>query len=742
MAATTPELLVPSFSADPSRARGAAGGPLALWILVLVGVLAAGVFANSLRNGFAYDDVTIVKDNRHVVDLEWTTIWTDNYWPRVNGMMPDQLYRPLTLWSYLANQSLAPGVAWPFHAVNIALHALVSVLVCVLTWRIFGHRWIALIAGILFSVHPIHTEVVANTVGRAELLAGLWSLLALLVYLPPTPLLADATPVRRPWWHGLIVAACFLAAILSKETPVTLLAAFPLIDAWRWWRWPTATRPSWVRWLAGQTVRYYMPMAVALGGYMALRLGACGLMIPAGRVHPVVNSLVVATPLERVVTPFMLLAKYLWLTFWPAHFSADYSAPSLNPTANPFIGSAFQPPAAAGMLVSALVVVMAVKLRRKTPALLLVVGLFGTSYLLVANVLRIGTIFGERLFYWPSAFVLMLVAWGAVGGYEWVKKQRGTGVRAVWMIRGGAMALLALAAGMMGWRTVVRNTDWEDNITLAISTARDNPGSAKACCWAGSVLVIADRSDYVSFGKSLLERSVELSPVFGNARWEMAKFYGVRHDMANSAIWIAQAVRLDPGSAMSCVTVPALLEEMRANKPKTYMPAIEAFAKEHPDDPAAELALAFGWHAQKDYDQAAAHTRKAIDMTQRVRRDGMDQFHEAGAELARIWFDRGWTEKAVEKYRLYTTYMGHSVEARCHLATMLMALDPQKYPLALREAAEQLALGASIDPENTKVRDLRERVKRVAREAASNATVAGNAGEDAKMAHAGPGGTP
>ena len=38
--------------------------------------------------------------------------------------------------------------------------------------------------GILFAVHPLHTEAVANTVGRAELLATLWSLLALVVVVP------------------------------------------------------------------------------------------------------------------------------------------------------------------------------------------------------------------------------------------------------------------------------------------------------------------------------------------------------------------------------------------------------------------------------------------------------------------------------------------------------------------------------------------------------------------------------
>ena len=50
--------------------------------------------------------------------------------------VPDVLYRPLTIWSYLANEALTPGSAWAYHLVNILLHAMVSVLVSVLACRI------------------------------------------------------------------------------------------------------------------------------------------------------------------------------------------------------------------------------------------------------------------------------------------------------------------------------------------------------------------------------------------------------------------------------------------------------------------------------------------------------------------------------------------------------------------------------------------------------------------------------
>jgi len=724
--------------------------PPAWWMLLLVGLLACGVYANSMANAFALDDITIAH-GAHVTDLQWTTIWTDNYWPRSEGVQPDALYRPLTLWTYLANQALAPDAAWAFHLTNVILHALVTVLACVLAWRLLGNRTVALITGVLFAVHPIHVEAVANTVGRAEILAALWSLLALLVFLPAASLQEETAPPCRGWGHGLLVAACFLAALLSKETPVTLLLALPLIDLWRWTRWARPARPMLWRWLAGQTIRYYTPMAAAFGLYLGLRIRACGLMSGNHIIHHIVNPLMEATVPERIITPFTLLAKYLWIMCWPVHLSADYSSPSLLPTANPFYATAFQPPAAAGILVCVLALLLAVRTWRKAPQILLLLGLFATSYGLVANYLRIGTIMGERLFYWPSVFVLILAAWGMVKLHAWLRQSLRpakspslTPARSpitnykLQITNCAAVALLATMVLLMGWRCRIRNTDWASNIALAISTARDNPGSGKACAWAGAVLIISDNPEYVAFGKALLERAVELSPDYVTARWELAKYYGMRHDLGPSAVRVVQAARIDPGTHMTRAAIPALILEMRAQPPESYMPYIEAYQRDHPQDETAYLALALGYHAQLKYDEAEANARKAIELGKHVRPDGFDQFHEAGAELATIWFDQGKMKEGTDKFRLYATYMRNSVDAHCAFASMLLQMDAKTYPEARNEAEFNLLIANAIDPGNAQVRAMHGQLNRQRREAGGEHLSASAADAQEQKAGGGP----
>ncbi len=776
-------------AANPAKSRR---NGLTWWMLALIALLAIAVYANSLKNGYAYDDVGIIQNTAHVLDLDWTRIWTDNYWPKVEGVQPDALYRPLTLWSYLANQAMGPavdqfcshfspvasggGFAWQFHLVNVLLHALVTVLVALLAWRILGNRAVAIVAGILFAVHPLHTEVVANIVGRAELLATAWSLLALLLFLPARPLAQAGSPViarrlplvqlailaactllglvigakigvdpmigafrgftagvatgllgaflawwalrnsalaagLRPWWHGGLVAIAFGAALLSKETPASLAFGLVLIDAWRFSRWRRGSRPAWYAWFSSQAVRYYSPVALVTGLYCLARLNAGNLMSRAAIVHPVVNPLVSATPLQRIVGPFMLLAKYLLLTVWPVHLSADYSAPSLMPTANLFWGSGFQPPAIFGMLVCVLAVILSIRLWKRRPQFLLLAGMAFISYMLVANVVRIGTIFGERLFYWPSVFALIVIAWAGAGALRRVRLAYSEQVSPAFL-RTICAGIFVLAIGAMGVRTWIRNTDWSGNTALAISTARDNPMSGKACSWAGSVLVNTDNPEYQSFGKSLIERSIELTPDYVSARWEIAKYYGIRGEMGPSAVCIAQAARQDPGTDMTRRAIPALVDQLRTTATEKYMPYIENYQKDHPADEGSYLALAFAYHAQGKWDKAEEMCYKALNTAIPKRADKADGYHEAGAELAAIRFDRGDVEQAVITMRKYTLNIRNSVDGHCTFAAMLLALDPKKNPDAVKEAQFNLDLADAITPNNPRVRTVRGQLER------------------------------
>jgi hypothetical protein len=101
----------------------------------------------------------------------------------------------------------------------------VSVLVWVLYRRLGNDALTAGAAAFLFAAHAIHSEVVANVVGRAELM---WALFFLLSFLGYTR--SRDTRGRRSGWLRAASLAAYLLALLSKESAVTLLGVIVVYD--------------------------------------------------------------------------------------------------------------------------------------------------------------------------------------------------------------------------------------------------------------------------------------------------------------------------------------------------------------------------------------------------------------------------------------------------------------------------------------------------------------------------------
>ena len=703
------------------NAGEATGARLHWWMLALIAISAIAVYANSLRNGFAYDDCGVISNNPRVLELQWTEMWKTGYWPEWEGT-PDVLYRPLTIWSYAANQFFTPTSQWAFHLVNVLLHAITSVLVGILASRFLSRRSAGLIAGLLFALHPIHTEAVANVVGRGEILAAMWSLLALLVMLPAEGLLAGA-PARRGWWHGWLVAACFLLAMFSKETPAALLGGILFLDIWRWSLWPTG-RPALWRWMASQCARYYVPLGTAFGIYMAMRMNAVGFMSKLGIIHPMVNPLVgpTVTAAQRIVTPFVLIARYLKLMAWPKVLLADYSAPSIMPESN-----LLHAPAALGILLVLAAGLLIVTQWKKRPGVVAALVLLAFSYALAANFLRIGTIFAERLFYLPSAFVIIVAAAAAVG--VWGQLQQLEAPKALRVM--AACAGLAVC-GLLAARTVTRNPDWKDNLNLALATAADNPSSSKALCWAAQVISenVPDAAAR-EFAIDLFKRSADLYPTNGQAYWELAKHYDRVGKLDQSIIYLAMAARFYAGKADTRTALSGARDDLRHYTAKEYCPGIDKNLHENPNNPAAQFAAGLAAWSYGDLDNAEKFIRRSLELD--------PTFEEARMELGLLRSERGDPVEGAELMKRYIKLAGFNIKARCQYIGVLLKIDATEHPEALDEAQRQLAAASQMLSKDPSLNDLRRELleKRAALQPhPATAPLSQSTGES--LSHAGP----
>jgi protein O-mannosyl-transferase len=425
-------------------------------VLVMLAVLSVLPYLNALTAGFTLDDLPNIRENTAVTGgVDLTQIFATP--------MPllAYLYRPLTVLTFAVNDALAPGDAAAFHAVNLVLHAGVTLLVFWLGLRLFNEN-VAMIAGALFALHPLHTEAVTSIVGRAEVLAALFGLLAIL---SADGMDAAGGRWTRRGWHTLSVL-CFTLAVLSKESAVVIL---PLVLLYRVTR---RAEP-----LFGGTWRElrsldWVPYLLCLGVFLYFRFLVVGTFtgVPEGKLTPLDNPLGFVPAAVRVRSALGVLWDYFGLLNVPLVLSADYSYDQV-----PLINGWVDARCVAGLLLLSVATLVTLCARR--PSIRFIVALPLITLLFTANLLfPIGTVKAERLLYLPSVGWALLVG---VGVDQLLRTPR---------YRSVCTAALVLVVIAFAARTWVRNEDWIDNAALFTKTACTAPRSAKAQYNLGTAL--------------------------------------------------------------------------------------------------------------------------------------------------------------------------------------------------------------------------------------------------------------
>ena len=154
----------------------------ALYSSILLIIITLAAYWNTLSNGFIWDDNSLIVENPAIRNLNLTTLI--NFFIDKNVYQAvGEIYRPLTILSYALNYSISGLDPFGFHLTNLIIHTINSILVLFLLTRIFKDRQTALIAAILFATHPIHTEAVDWLKDRDDLLATLFFILSLYLYI-------------------------------------------------------------------------------------------------------------------------------------------------------------------------------------------------------------------------------------------------------------------------------------------------------------------------------------------------------------------------------------------------------------------------------------------------------------------------------------------------------------------------------------------------------------------------------
>lgn len=419
-------------------------------LAIFAALVAIAVYINSLANGFALDDVFIIELNNRAHDpLDFDRIWLTPYWPFYGQELG--LYRPTIIFLYALQWVAGGGEPWVFHLTSITLHALVTVLVFLLLARL-AEPVPALVGALIFAVHPVHTEAVANVVGQAEIVGAAAVLGACLLHVTRRP----GAGVSWPRILGLIVL--YLTALSTKESTVVLPALLVVLDFVQ-----RRVTPSF-RELARYAHAMLMPMfllAAALAVYLLVRLDVMSgtvIGVDAAPAMPYIREE------YRILNALRAFPEFLRLLFFPLDLSSDYTPAVILPVDD------VRPMVILGAALLAAVTALAL-LTPWLPRLGFPAAWFLITMLTVLNLFfPIGVIVAERTLYLPSVAFSALVAfaWSAAAPHASVGARRLAPVAAV----------LVIVA--MGARTWIRNPDWKDTPTVWEAVYRDHPESYRA----------------------------------------------------------------------------------------------------------------------------------------------------------------------------------------------------------------------------------------------------------------------
>lgn len=473
---------------------------LAAAIILLV---TFGLYLGSLQNGFIYDDMHQVVDNRWIRSARnIPEIFTSSVWDFRHGAT-SSYYRPLLHVVYMLTYLFSGRAPWGYHMVNILLHAGVSVLVFLLVRELlehFGHRrqnavFPALASSLLYATHPVHTEAVNWIAGMHDVACTLCFLLSLHFHLRFRAGRKNEYPVS--------VAFFFLAA-LFKETALILPAVLIACDL------SLKAAPG------GRPLRFrvYVPYLLAACVYLGLRFYALGgLSLAQPRITMSVPGYLINMP--------PLFMQYLAKLLMPVNLNFYHV---FHP-----VSSILDPKGMLSLVIAAVYAsIMVVSFRRNR---LLFFGLVLIALPLIPALYA----FCERYLYLPAVGYVLLIA----QVLTLLRERRPA-------LANGALAASLVLAAVYASATFVRSTAWRNEQTLYTDTLKKSPSAVEI---RYNLAIVHEEQGRLREAELEYLKTIKRDPAFARAHNNLGVLYARQGRFNDAAGHLRTALTLRPDNA-------------------------------------------------------------------------------------------------------------------------------------------------------------------------------------------------
>lgn len=675
--------------------------------LQITGLLLACVllFANTFSNEFVTgDDTRLINDNRYIRSSKNIPLFfTPYYWNALHPFKGERQYRPIRTTTFALDYFFWQDDPVGYHLTNLLLHTGNVVLVYCLVLLLIGvarpdrqsmdsmpaplsgytcapEVMLPFLTALFFAAHPVHAEAITFVKNRSELLAGLFFLSSLLIfvrYISPTAARgAGQNGTRSFIRRGLDLPAalvCFVLALGSKEMAITLPSVLIL--------YAICFLPGPARWKA---ILKTIPFWGVAGLFLGMRYVVFDATASSVATFP-------DSPWQSGLTVLQTFGYYFYLLLFPVKLHVNHLFRLPLTIWEPSVFFSAMASVSLGMLA-----LMLFKRTRRLPC-------FGLGWLLLTLLPASNLVYlsfrpiAEQRLYLPSIGFCLLLALAFRGLCA-------TG--AGFLSRKITLVLLVAMIFMFySVQTIRRNYDWRDSLTFYSQLVDRFPQNPRAHLGLGDALMSKNRFDEAI---NQYYYALQLDPDYSNCHCNLANALMMEGFVGEAIRYYFIGLSLQPDDPeLHYNLAVALTEQGRFNEAmQHYRQALKIF----PDFSEAlynlGVLLAMNENLDEATDSFNAVLRLAPDNADAYRSLGMiaakrDHFQEAieyynaslaiDANNAGSHFGlgialagSGHAEEAIVHYRLALKHQPDYADAHYNLGLALAEIG------LLREAADHL----------------------------------------------------
>lgn len=435
---------------------------------LLIFLICALLYSNSFDSSWHLDDYPniITNTNIHISDISFDSLMRAAGLYQTPGKTTTSIqFRPVAFLTFALSWYAGMDQVYGYHIINLVIHILCTGMLFVLLLSLFhtpnlsvcfkaDEKNIALLAAVLWAIHPIQTQAVTYIVQRMTLLATLFYISGMICYVHAR-IKTDRT-ARLGLFSGCIL--CLLLAMGSKENAVIFPLSIALveivffknisIDAHR------------------RTCLTIIVAAVAATGLLCALVAYSTMPDPSSFINRM-SAVRPFTPMERLLTESRVVLGYLSQIFYPllTRFSIEHdvtvSTSLLNPiTTLPSI-----------LLISGLLALSLFQLR-KIPILSFSILFYFVNHIIESTVIPLELVFEHRN-HLPSAFIFFPIAAAGIKGLRYYQRM---GCNFMYFL---CFALITVFLIVLGVTTHLRNQVWASEKTLWEDAMLKAPLSAR-----------------------------------------------------------------------------------------------------------------------------------------------------------------------------------------------------------------------------------------------------------------------